>query len=51
MRMYEITGENGTGFDEDMYEITGDNGTGFDEDFLEFVVPDIQDDFQSELII
>jgi len=36
---------------EDMYEITGDNGIGFDEDFLQFVVPDIEDDFQSENII
>jgi hypothetical protein len=33
-----------------MDEITGDNGNGFDEDFLEFVVPDILDDFQSEFI-
>jgi hypothetical protein len=32
---------------EDMKEISGDNGIGFDDDFLEFVVPDIQDDFQS----
>ena len=32
---------------EDMYEISGDNGSGFDDDFLQFVVPDIQDDFQS----
>ena len=35
----------------DMYEITGENGVGFDEDFLQFIVPDIEDDFQSELII
>lgn len=48
--LYEIRADNGTGFDEDMYEITGDNGTGFDEDFLDFVVPDIQDDFQFEII-
>jgi hypothetical protein len=34
-----------------IYEITGENGVGFDEDFLQFVVPDIQDDFQSEIII
>lgn len=62
--LYETTGDNGTGVAEDIYEIsgdngtedlyddiTGDNGTGFDEDFLEFVVPGMQDDFQSELII
>jgi hypothetical protein len=63
--VYTITGDNGTGFTEDLYEISGDNGTdaaenmdeitgdngnGFDEDFLEFVVPDILDDFQSEFI-
>ena len=36
---------------EELYELTGENGVGFDEDFLEFVVPDIQDDFQSEIII
>ncbi len=36
---------------EDMYEITGDNGIGFDEDFLQFIVPDMEDDFQSEIII
>ena len=63
--VYAITGDNGTGFTEDLYEISGDNGTdaaenmdeitgdngnGFDEDFLEFVVPDILDDFQSEFI-
>lgn len=33
----------------DMYEITGENGTGFDDDFLQFVVPDTLDDFQSEI--
>lgn len=38
-------------FTDDMYEITGENGSGFDEDFMEFIVPDIQDDFQSELIM
>jgi Mg-chelatase subunit ChlD len=48
--LYEISGDDGTGFAEDMDEINGDNGTGYDEDFLEFVVPDIQDDFQSEFI-
>jgi hypothetical protein len=36
---------------EDMYEITGENGIDFDDDFLQFVVPDIQDDFQSEFNI
>lgn len=36
---------------EDMYEITGENGNGYDDDFLQFVVPDILDDFQSELIM
>lgn len=35
---------------EGMYEITGENGIDFDEDFLQFVVPDIQDDFQSEFV-
>jgi hypothetical protein len=35
---------------DELYEITGDNG-GFDEEFLQFVVPDIQDDFQSENFI
>jgi len=35
---------------DELYEITGDNG-GFDEEFLEFVVPDIQEDFQSKYII
>jgi hypothetical protein len=33
-----------------LYQITGDNG-GFDEDFLEFIVPDIQEDFQSNNFI
>jgi hypothetical protein len=32
---------------EDMYEISGDNGIDLDDDFLQFVVPDIQDDFQT----
>lgn len=32
---------------ETVYEITGDNG-GFDEDFFQFMVPDIQEDLQSE---
>jgi hypothetical protein len=49
--LYDITGDNGTGFTEDLYDITGDNGTGFEVDFWDFVVPDIQDDIQSELII
>jgi hypothetical protein len=35
----------------DIYEITGENGTGYDEDFLDFIVPDMQDDFESELFI
>jgi len=30
-----------------IYEIIGENGNGYDEDFLDFVVPEIQDDFQS----
>jgi len=30
-----------------IYEIIGENGSGYDEDFLDFVVPEIQDDFQS----
>ena len=34
---------------DDMYEISGEDEFGFDENFLQFVVPDIQDDFQSEL--
>jgi hypothetical protein len=36
---------------EDMYEITGENGTDIDEEFLQFIMPYIQDDFQSELFI
>jgi len=36
---------------DELYEISGDNGTGLDEDFLQFVVPSIQDDFQSEIFI
>ena len=35
---------------DELYEITGENG-GFNEDFLQFVVPDIQEDFQSNTII
>ena len=35
---------------EDMYKISGNNGSGFDDDFLRFVVPDTEDDFQSEFI-
>ncbi|MDX1775586.1 MAG: hypothetical protein R3297_03295 [Desulfobulbales bacterium] len=36
---------------EDMYEITGENIMGFDEDFMQFVVPEAQEDFQSEYIL
>lgn len=36
---------------EELYDLTGENGVGFEEDFLRFVVPDIQDDFQSEINI
>ncbi len=36
---------------DEMYEITGEDNAGFEDDFIEFVVPDTQDDFQSELII
>ncbi|KPK35618.1 MAG: hypothetical protein AMK70_04970 [Nitrospira bacterium SG8_35_1] len=36
---------------EEIYEISGENGVDFDEDFLQFVVPEIQDDFQSEIFI
>jgi len=35
---------------QDMYEIYGNNGIGFDDDFLQFIVPDTEEDFQSELI-
>jgi hypothetical protein len=35
---------------ESLYELTGDSEVGFEEDFLQFVVPDIQNDFQSEII-
>ena len=35
---------------DEMYEIIGDNGY-FDEEFFEFVVPDFQEDFQSERFI
>jgi hypothetical protein len=35
---------------DDMYEIYGNNGIGFDDDFLQFLVPDTEEDFQSELI-
>jgi hypothetical protein len=31
----------------ELYNITGDNG-GFDEEFLQYVVPDIEEDFQSK---
>ncbi len=37
-------------FSDVLYEIIGDNG-GFDEEFLQFVVPDVQEDFQSKLFI
>ena len=30
-----------------IYEIIGENGNSYEEDFLDFVVPEIQDDFQS----
>lgn len=30
----------------ELYQLVGDNG-GFDDEFLQFVVPDVQDDFQS----
>ena len=36
---------------DEMYEITGEDNAGFEDGFIEFVVPDTQDDFQSELII
>ncbi len=35
---------------DELYRLTGDNG-GFDDDFLQFVVPDIQEDFQSKHFI
>ena len=38
-------------FSEEIYEISGENGVDFDEDFLQFVVPEIQDDFQSKIFI
>ena len=34
---------------EDSYEISGKSGNGFDDDFLHFVVPDAEEDYQSEL--
>jgi hypothetical protein len=49
--LYEIGEEVGTGLDGDLYQINGDSGIGYDEDFLDFVVPDLQDDFQSEFVI
>lgn len=49
--LYDINGEDATGFGEDLYDISGEDGIGFDEDFFEFVVPDIQDEYQSELFI
>lgn len=36
---------------EDLYEISGKSSNGFDDDFLHFVVPDTEEDFQSELTI
>jgi hypothetical protein len=33
-----------------LYEITGDN-SGFDEEFLQYIVPDVQEDFQSKYLI
>ena len=33
-------------FSDELYEITGGNG-GFDDEFLQFIVPDIPEDFQS----
>lgn len=33
-----------------LYDITGENG-GFDDEFLQFVVPDVQEDFQSKYFI
>ena len=36
---------------EDLYEITGENGIGFDEEFMQFVVPGSEDDSQSEFFI
>ena len=36
---------------EDLYEISGEYENNFDDDFLQFIVPDTDDDFQSELII
>ena len=35
---------------ETLYEITGDNEV-FDDDFFQFMVPDIQEDLQSEYLI
>ncbi len=32
---------------DELYQLTGDNSDGFDEEFLKFVVPEIQDNFQS----
>lgn len=32
---------------DDMYEITGENGDALDEDFMQFIIPEMQDDFQS----
>lgn len=36
---------------EDLYEISEKSGNGFDDDFLHFVVPDTEEDYQSELTI
>jgi len=35
---------------DELYRLTGENG-GFDDEFLQFVVPDIQEDFQSKHFI
>jgi hypothetical protein len=35
---------------DELYQITGDNG-GFDEEFFQFIIPDIQEDFQSQYYI
>jgi hypothetical protein len=35
---------------DELYQLTGDN-TGFDEEFMEFVVPEVQEDYQSQHVI
>ena len=37
-------------FSDVLYEITGDNN-GFDDEFLEYIVPSVQEDFQSKYVI